>query len=119
MNVLIEFAKEMSEVDTSTLTLMCFICGIAKLLIKNHLANSAMVFVMFPFTMMFSVAAYTLFYRLELFAANKPDQWLMWLITSATVGVLMTLGATAMMMSIGAYLSDRSHKRMTETMPPS
>jgi hypothetical protein len=119
MGMLIEFAKEMYEVDSTTLSLMCFICGIAKLLIKNHLPNSAMVFVMFPFTIMFSVASYTLFYRLELFATNRPDQWLMWLITSATVGVLLTLCATALLMSIADFFTNRSHRRITGTLPRS
>jgi hypothetical protein len=117
MNIIFEYANEMMEIDKSTMTLLLFICGAAKWMIRNHLTNSAMVFVMYPFTMLFSMCAYTVFNRFELFAASKHDQWMMWTIMAATVGVVVTLLITAGLMRLSETVSNRSHKRMTEIAP--
>jgi hypothetical protein len=98
VNTIFQYANQLMEVDASTMGLLCFICGFAKWMIKNHLTNSAMVFIMYPFTMLFSMSAYSVFTHFELFAANKADQWLMWTIMAGTVGVIVTLGCTALLM---------------------
>jgi hypothetical protein len=98
MNTIFQYANELMEIDGSTMALLAFICGFAKWMIRSHLTNSAMVFIMYPFTMLFSMSAYSLFTHFELFTTNKPDQWLMWTIMAGTVGVIVTLGTTALIM---------------------
>jgi hypothetical protein len=98
MNTIFQYANELMEIDCSTMALLAFICGFAKWMIKSHLTNSAMVFIMYPFTMLFSMSAYSLFTHFELFTTNKPEQWLMWTIMAGTVGVILTLGITALLM---------------------
>jgi hypothetical protein len=117
MQIIFDYVNELMEIDASTMSLLLFICGVAKWMIKNHLTNAAMVFIMYPFTMLFSMGAYLTFYRLELFALNKPDQWLMWTIMAATVGVLVTLVATAGFMKISQFFKDRAHKQMLSVRP--
>ena len=112
MSMIFDYANLLTEIDKSTLAMLCFICGVAKWMIKNHLTNSAMVFIMYPFTMLFSMAAYATFNYFELFAANKHDQWLMWTIMAATVGVIVTLGVTALMMKLLEALTMRKKMRV-------
>jgi predicted membrane-bound spermidine synthase len=104
MNYVTETANALMEIDKSTITLLLFICGVAKYMIKSHLTNSAMVFIMYPFTMLFSMGAYAVFTKFELFATNKPDQWLMWVIMASTIGVIITLGVTALLLILGERL---------------
>jgi hypothetical protein len=115
MNYVVEAATALMEIDASTISLLCFICAVAKYIIKNHLANSAMVFIMYPFTMLFSMGAYAVFQRLELFASNKPDQWLMYTIMAGTIGVLITLGCTVVLLRISEHFKNRAYKSMMAT----
>jgi ABC-type Na+ efflux pump permease subunit len=117
MRYIVEAVNALTEIDTTTIALLGFICALAKLMIKNHLVNSAMVFVMFPFTLLFSMSTYAIFNKLELFAPNKPDQWLMYVIVSATIGVLVMLCVTLLLMNLTDALKNRAYNDVQNQAP--
>ena len=102
MDFLIKHFNEMREIDASTIQLICLNCALAKAAIRNSLPNPAVVFLMYPFTILFAITAYYVFLKLELVDTNQSDQWLLFSVIATAVGCLITILATAWISGLGA-----------------
>ena len=91
MDFWLNHLQQASEIDNSTLTLICVMCGVAMYFIRNHLVIPGLIVVLYPLLVTLSVAANYALTRLEMFPLNKYDQWLICTITSASIGTVLGL----------------------------
>ena len=100
MNILMKHLQEAAEIPAGTMALISLMCGIAMYFVRSHLVIPGMVVVVYPMVLAFSVLANYGLIKLELFALNRYDQWLICTITSATIGVIGGLIVAAILARI-------------------
>lgn len=111
MNMLLQHVHNILAIDRPTLIVICVLCGMASLFLKEYLAIPLMIIFVYPVLVLFSVLAQYAFILLELFSANRLDQWLMWTILASIIGAISgTLLVAAM-----SALRDRQGKARAGT----
>jgi hypothetical protein len=75
-----------ADLDGGTWFLVLSICGIACWVIRNHLANIAMLLVIFPLMVLLSLAVNYGVVLAEVYPATKLAEWLVWTIIGTSVG---------------------------------
>ena len=107
MDFLTKHLQEASEIPASTMTLISMMCGIAMYFIRSHLVIPGMVIVVYPMVLALSVLANYGLVKLEFFALNKYDQWLICTITSATLGVIGGLLVAAVLARVWEHFQTK------------
>lgn len=90
----------MISMDWPTLLVIFALCAMAAYFLKEYLANPPMIIFVYPVLVALSVLAQYFLIRMEMFAANKMDQWLMWTILAAIAGNITGVILVAMLASI-------------------
>ena len=107
MDDLMKHLLEAGEIPSGTLALISMMCGIAMYFVRSYLVIPGMVVVVYPMVLGLSVLANYGLVKLELFALNRYDQWLICTITSATLGVIGGLIVAAILARIFEYFQTK------------
>ena len=91
MDFLFKHLNAMTEIPSSTFTLICVLTGVAMYFVRSHLVIPGMVAVLGPLVIIISTFANYGLTQLETFQLNRYDQWLICTITSVTIGITVAL----------------------------
>ncbi len=95
MDLLLKHAIGIVSIDKTTLMFFVAVCAVACWIVKDSLANPAMIIFMTPLLVLLSMVTYYLFLQGEYVITNKLHSWLLWCIVSATIGLVIGLGLIA------------------------
>lgn len=96
MTTLTKHLVAMFEVDGGTLAIIVAIACVAVFMMRNHLANILTVILIFPLMLLLSIVAHYIVLVSGLYDPKKLADWLIWTITSATVGTMAGLAIVAL-----------------------
>jgi len=86
MDEVIKHLSNIYSMDRPTLGVICALCAIAALALKDYLASPIFVIFAYPVLFILSVLVQYLFILGEFYPPRKIDQWLMWTIMASICG---------------------------------
>lgn len=98
----------LAEIDGVTWSMLTLMVGSTMWIVKEKVSSIFTLLIMAPLAMGFSAVSYAAFQSLGFFNVKSMAEWLMWTVSSGTVGCGLVLTGTAMMSS----LSDRKEARL-------
>ncbi len=95
MQSLIAHLTAVVDVGTTTLVSLGLICGAAVWFMRNHLANILTVALIFPLVFTLSLIVNYISTSFGVFDPKKMAEWIISIISSATIGTVLGLGVIA------------------------
>jgi hypothetical protein len=85
------------EIAGSTLFILGLISGIAVWKIRDYLANTGLLVLIFPLVLFLSMTVQYVFTVHEFYAPKKMAEWLMWTIGAGTIGTTVGIAIVVML----------------------
>jgi len=95
MDEVIKHLSNIYSMDRPTLGVICALCAIAALALKDYLASPIFVIFAYPVLFIPSVLVQYLFILGEFYPPRKLDQWLMWTIMASICGNIAGIAVVA------------------------
>lgn len=86
-----QYFTEILSTPTSTVIALSALCGAAILILREMFSAPAVALIVYPFCVACSVLVSHAFYLYEFYAPKVMDQWLVFMVISAAIGVAATL----------------------------
>lgn len=86
-----QYFSEILSTPPSTIIAICAICGVAILVLREFFSQAPVAFIVYPFCVITSLLVSHTFYLFEFYAPKAMEQWLLFMVLSAGIGVAATL----------------------------